>query len=360
MKEIGTVISTQEGPNSSEFWFVINDNKGIPVRKGEFIQLNFDKGLLICRVDEVIKDNKYYSRPDSVVEYEKSGKPLAEQFPVERWEYITARASALGVFKDGLQKRSTFPVSPGEKIYKADGKILSDFLGFDKSGMYLGDVDFHDVEARLNLSKLFQKHLAILALSGAGKSYTTSVLIEEILDRPEELGKPAVVIFDPHGEYVGFGDDKNHVMKVKIVDGRKVSIAVKNLGVQTFSELIPQITGVQERELSYVIKKIKESRKPYTLFNVIDEVERSVKNLKTKESLISWLNRLNYTGLFKSQDDPRIEDVAKSGQLTIFDLSEITSIREKQIIVTYFARRLFNLRKRKKIPPFIMIVEEAH
>lgn len=34
------VISSIESSNSTEFWFVINDNKGIPVRKGQFIQTN--------------------------------------------------------------------------------------------------------------------------------------------------------------------------------------------------------------------------------------------------------------------------------------------------------------------------------
>ncbi len=29
MQEIGTVISSVEGPNSQEFWFVLNDNKQI-------------------------------------------------------------------------------------------------------------------------------------------------------------------------------------------------------------------------------------------------------------------------------------------------------------------------------------------
>lgn len=360
MQEVGTVISTEEGPSSTELRFVINDNKSKLVRKGEFVQLAFDDGILICRVEEVLKENKYYSRPDSVVEYERSGKPMMEQFPVERWEYTIARATALGVYKDGRQKRATFPVSPGQRVLKADTEILSDFLGFDKEGIHIGNVEFHDIEAKLNISKLFQKHLAVLAMSGAGKSYTTSVLIEELLNRPKKLGKPAIIIFDPHGEYTGFSNDQDYTIETKVIDGSNLSIAAKNLSIQTFSELIPKMTGVQERELGIIIKKIKETKRHYTLFDVIEEVEKCVKVLKTKESLVSWLNKLNYTGLFKSDDNPRIEDIAKLGQLAVFDLSGITNVTEKQIIVAYFARRLFNLRRSKKIPPFVMIVEEAH
>ena len=101
MQEVGTVISTEEGPSSMEFNFVINENKGMLVRKGEFIQLVFDEGILVCRIEEITKDNRYYSRPDSVAEYEKQGNPLSEQFPVDRWEYVVARAITLGVYKNG-------------------------------------------------------------------------------------------------------------------------------------------------------------------------------------------------------------------------------------------------------------------
>lgn len=34
MQEIGTVITFEQGPNSNDFWFVLNDNKGIPTRTG--------------------------------------------------------------------------------------------------------------------------------------------------------------------------------------------------------------------------------------------------------------------------------------------------------------------------------------
>ena len=51
MQEIGTIISTLEGPNSSQFSFVIKEAKvGIPVHKGQFVQLETEEGLMIARV----------------------------------------------------------------------------------------------------------------------------------------------------------------------------------------------------------------------------------------------------------------------------------------------------------------------
>ncbi|MCK4496615.1 MAG: ATP-binding protein, partial [Candidatus Aenigmarchaeota archaeon] len=48
------------------------------------------------------------------------------------------------------------------------------------------------------------------------------------------------------------------------------------------------------------------------------------------------------------------------GRLSVIDLSETTNLFKKQVIVTHFARRLFNARRRDEIPPFLLVVEESH
>jgi hypothetical protein len=48
------------------------------------------------------------------------------------------------------------------------------------------------------------------------------------------------------------------------------------------------------------------------------------------------------------------------GQISIIDLSDIQSIRKKQIICAHLARKAFELRKDQKIAPFLLIVEESH
>ena len=215
MQEIGTVISFN-GPTSSEFWFVLNNTQEMPIRKGQFIQLHTKEGLLVARVAEILKTNRYYTRAESVSEYERSGRPLIEQFPVDRWEYLVAQAIPLGVYVNGEQRRVSFPPSPGDKVYPTDKSVLVDFFGLDKTGINIGKIEFHDLDARLNLTRLLQKHLAILAISGAGKSYLASVLIEELLDRPKELGQPAIIVVDPHGEYFGFVEDGNYITRTKV------------------------------------------------------------------------------------------------------------------------------------------------
>jgi len=361
MQEIGTVISTLEGPSSSEFCFVIKDLKGIPIRKGQFVQLQTEEGLLIARVSEIIKTNRYFMRAESVSEYEKSGRPLMEVFPVDRWEYLVAQATALGIYSDGMQKRVSFPTSPGQKVFVVDEKILFNFLGLDQErGLAVGEVEFHNIGTRLNLTKLFQKHCAILSQTGFGKSHLVSVLIEEILERKEEFGRPAVIVVDPHGEYIGFGKDEKFITKTKVFDENNISIATYKLSANQICEFQPFISYVERRELSKITQKMREGKKIYDLNELIAEVEISEIKPVTKAPLVAWLSDLNSTKLFKNLDSPDVQELAVNGQLTVLDLSEFVHLRDRQVIVSNLARKLFAARRENKIPPFILIVEEAH
>ena len=168
-----------EGPSTRKFSFVINI--GVMVRRGQFIQLRTEEGDLIGRVSDVYKTNRYFMRPESVKEYQSSGNSMEDIFPVSDWEYLVADVNALGVYKNPGFSDSLFPPSPGSRVLEPDPDVLTSFFGLDKSGLHMGTIPHHDIRASINFTRMLQKHVAILAISGAGKSYLTSVLMEEIL-----------------------------------------------------------------------------------------------------------------------------------------------------------------------------------
>ncbi len=360
-KNIGTVISSFEGPSTYRFDFVIKDETDkIPVHKGQFIQLDTEEGILVGRVDEVIKTNRYFMQAESVSEYEKAGKPLMDMFPVDRWEYLVAKTTPLGVYSDSILKRVTYPPSPGSNVQEINKDVLFNFLGLDKKGLNLGKIAFHDLDAKINLTKLFHKHLAILAISGAGKSHLVSVFLEELLERSEDMGKPAIIVVDPHGEYVGFEEDNNYSKRTKVFGENNINISASSLSPYQITEFLPQISPVQKRELIKIIDNLRRKRKFYNFKDLMKEIEETEIKKVTKDTLISWISNLSMTKLFTRSDSPAIQDLAKPGQLSIIDLSKFIRLNEKQIIVTYFARKLFNARHNEKIPPFILVIEEAH
>jgi len=372
-REIGTVVCTGNGPSAAEFSFVVtNTSMSVPVRTGQFVEVKTDEGLMIAQITEIVKTNRYFMHAEAVREYEKGGKPLTTIFPVDKWEYIIAKAKPLAISVNGQLERVTFPPSPGEKVKIADRDTLAKFLGLDlENGIELGMVRYHNIPAKLNLTKLLQKHLAILAISGAGKSYLASVLTEELLLRDSSKGRVAVVIVDVHGEYVSFAEkaEGNDYVdfsdKVSVFKSSFFQIAVPQISERMFGEFQPQISPIQIRELGRILKNLKtkmyKTGIPYSLQDIIEEVEHDDKiSPRTKEALLGWLYDLEDTGLFGPVESPNLENIVKLGHATIIDLSETISLRKKQILVSYIARRLFDMRKQEKIPPFVLILEEAH
>jgi DNA helicase HerA-like ATPase len=117
---------------------------------------------------------------------------------------------------------------------------------------------------------------------------------------------------------------------------------------------------VERRELNKIIEKLRAEKNVYDMDDLIDAVERSEIKPNTKTPLVAWLSDLNSTKLFSNVDSPALEELAVAGQLSVLDLSDFIHLRDKQIVVTHIAKKLFEARRANKIPPFIFIVEESH
>jgi DNA helicase HerA-like ATPase len=356
MQDYGTVISTFEGPSSRKFSFVINQD--IIVRRGQFVQLDTEDGKLIGRVSDVIKTNRYFMRPESVKEYESHGSTMNEIFPSEDWEYLVANVNALGIAQDNTFSPSTFPPSPGTKVSEPDEAVLEKFFGFDGKGIHLGDLQHHKVPVKLNATRLLQKHMAILAISGAGKSFLSAVLIEELLSRKPEEGQLAIIVIDTHGEYTSFAEDPAYAHMTKVFPVGDIQIGLPNLG-DHIGEFLPELSGVQLRELKKVMHGMKD--KHYGLPDLAKAVEENegVKTA-TKEILATTLDELRRHGIFGVADYPHIDELARQGGLSVIDLSKTTNLHTKQMVAAYIARKLFRLRCSGSIPPFLLVLEEAH
>ena len=117
-EQLGTIVSNLEGPSPSTVSFVINNGKA---HKGMFAELEYSEGLMMLLVEDVIKTNRYFERPDSV---KVMGAELEKNFPASEWEFLIAKARPLGVFTETLVNRPTFPPSPGTKVFVADNERI--------------------------------------------------------------------------------------------------------------------------------------------------------------------------------------------------------------------------------------------
>src|ERR671915_50586 len=93
-----------------------------------------------------------------------------------------------------------------------------------------------EVPVVLSIKDVVSTHLAILASTGAGKSYTAGVLVEELM-RP--YNRASVLIVDPHGEYDTLrsiegdarfhSDDGSYHPEVKIFTHDRIRVRVSTL-----------------------------------------------------------------------------------------------------------------------------------
>jgi DNA helicase HerA-like ATPase len=354
-----------------EFAFVLEGGpREIIARRGEFISIVTDAGTVIARVQDLVRTNRYYQHAEAVREYQSRGEPLRSIFPTDRWQYTVAKARVLGLWSNDRTIRPYFAVSPGAVVRRVDEDVLSSFLKLDsEKGLHLGQLAYQNVDFTPSLDKLLSKHLAILAMSGAGKSYFVSVLLEELLSRPKKRGRLSVVVIDVHGEYTylkditpeALGLQKGH-FEVEHIRGSHFQIPVQTLSAEAIGSLVSDMSSVQVRDLRRVISEMKNKLKEgYTLSDVVEYVQNDEKISKnTREALTGWLINLDETRLFGKEAVPNITNIVRPGKITLIDLSDFVSLKKKQIIVSFLASELLYLRRRETIPPFLLVLEEAH
>ncbi len=365
MRELGTVIASLEGPTTQALDFVVTSPE---VRRGQFVCCNTELGTTVALITDLQRANRYFERAESVSAYEKNGgKSIFAELPTSEWEYVIARCRVFGAWGERGLTRSTFPAAPGAKVIEAGAELLKKFLQLDDKGLELGVIEQHQLPARISLTGLLNKHLGLLGLSGSGKSNAASVLIEELLDRKREAGRLAVVVFDVHGEYACFGDRRrnpDYADKTTVVNARQLQIAFHKIKPGLLAEISPDMSATQVRELAKIISAMKKAmavgEKAYGLKDVMQAVAVSPLKENVKAPLLAWLGSLRGLKLFGRADYPDVKEFVKPGRLVVFDLSQITSQKKKQVIVAYFAKKLFALRQNQKIPPVLLLVEEAH
>src|SRR5579859_2632793 len=95
------------------------------------------------------------------------------------------------------------PLEPGAKVYGVDFEFLRQFYEYSpETNIRLGNLVGYErgdniVPVYVDVNRIVTEHLAVLAMTGAGKSYTIGRIIERMLVE----SNASIVVFDPHGEY---------------------------------------------------------------------------------------------------------------------------------------------------------------
>jgi len=207
-------------------------------------------------------------------------------------------------------------------------------------------------------------------------SYSVGVLLEELIS----LGVP-VVILDPHGEYNSIKhpnkhpEDKKYLKTYDVTSKgfaknlREYSLNPElnpetaqiklNVPNDTFSlvEALPfKVSPAQKGLLYNIVNDLVERKKQFSFRDLRKEIEFSESSAKWR--LIGGLQSLEKSGLFSFSPTPA-SDLVKSGQMTIINFRG-ASIENQEVVAQSLLTNLFTQRKLENIPPFFLIIEEAH
>jgi DNA helicase HerA-like ATPase len=176
-------------------------------RRGEFVRIAHQERRSEAKTDVL---GRIVSLSRSNIMYtEAMGEGISEVelLPTTRLsgETVYGRVELVG-YKEpstGEIRIPRRPLDPGAKVYGVDYEFLTQFYDFSEdTSIHLGNLVGYEkgetiVPIYLDANTLATEHLAILAMTGAGKSYTVGRIIERLVG----LMNGSVIVFDPHGEY---------------------------------------------------------------------------------------------------------------------------------------------------------------
>ncbi len=305
------------------------------------------------------------------IHHAEYGFVLGQIRELERTENETIALCLIIGYKDedGRVRGIRTPFAPGTEILEADDQFITQIIDIGKQGAYLGKLEGKDIAVNMDLQKVMTRHLAVLAKSGAGKSYTVGCLVEEIMEKRVPL-----LVIDPHGEYSSMKEPayenrellarwklepRGYSMNIQEygdprlkADVRPLKLSEKMSSYELMKLLPVQLSNTQEAMLFSIVKDLEE----VNFDNIILHLEQL--NSPSKWTLIDTLLYLRDLKLFSPAPTP-LNELITPGKCTVLNLKGITP-EVQDVIVAKLLKDLFLARKQERIPPFFCVIEEAH
>jgi DNA helicase HerA-like ATPase len=297
----------------------------------------------------------------------------------------------------------TYPVKPSADVFYPRGDDVLRLLTGESGGsggpprLRVGSLIARDeVEVSLSAQHVVSRHLAILAMTGGGKTVAARRIIRELM----KLRYP-LVIFDPHGDYLGLFEKRKlfpsstirilfPMIRVRkdnvgiigdLIDkmGRKLTEAQQQFYVYLlndteFGETESATTYIQRLiDRAGAIASLDKNHKPPELADIrgmtMNAVRRSLEFVKENLTQMERNNaRLRAHQRFKDYEfhempDPSDapDEIIAPGLVSIFYLAGYDHLNQSAI-VSIVLEALFSHRSTLQgvIPPFQAIIEEAH
>jgi DNA helicase HerA-like ATPase len=404
------LTGTVKGPGllPHEYLFITRDNK--KTRIGEFVYYEAEVGDGRRQIVGTINSRRLVRNlPDTFLA--DPGTPPSSVssligLDADALEIYEITVSTVGYFSTRLNDfvNPRIPPQPGDPIYLASSETLSRMLSPRQAAQpgsaHIGSLltrEPGEVPIVLSVKDVVSTHLAILASTGSGKSYTAGVLVEELM---QSHNRASVLIVDPHGEYHTmqaiqgedqFAGDDGYRPEVKIFTPDKIKVRFSTLTEADVKYLLPEGTsdkmlhflGQAFRSLNDQLKAEGKRDYLYSYYDLRDHVQKQQfgkegenagdgGNVSSIQGLL-WRLDARFDrpdGIFSADEHIPLQDMFRPGRCTILQLSDIEQ-HEQQVIVGTLLRRVNKARMmtvREEATsgenflnyPVFTLLEEAH
>ncbi len=309
----------------------------------------------------------------------------------------------LGYFDDRMRAFVNPRISPrvGWPIYLASDEMLGTVLNKLEAGE-VGSVHIGSLLSRgrdavpvvLAGRDFTSTHLAIVASTGAGKSYLAAVIVEELM-KPHN--RACVLIVDPHAEYDTLADMTRHPAfrasdgyepVVRILRPSDVHVRFSTLRLGDLRYLIDMtdrmefVLGQAHRALTR--RKAQEAGQgdQWTPDDLIREIQKFAAQKKEEDDATDFRSSagalewrieqlIRNAQILDATRHLDLRALFQPGQCTVLQLDEVDQ-REQQVVVAVLLRRLYQARQdtdRGRVQarnelylpyPAFVLLEEAH
>lgn len=389
---VGTVV--EPGDEVGQFVFAAPDEQ--KVSTGEFVAYNHsvndsDDEVVIARVTNRERvaglPSSFMTNPD--VDAGRVATALGAE--ADGGELYRITAEVIGYYDPDFKSFRNPRQLPdtGTQLHRAPGEMLEVVIpnvtpptlrdeddhdpGMARMGRLLNRAD-EEVTVELPVNDVAATHLAILASTGSGKSYTASVLLEEML---KPATRASVLVFDPHGEYKTLDQMCDH-RAFEGADGYRPTVEIRKpdqlsvkLADLTYADF-RSILNPTERMSSVLSDAYDDLRgeDSFTAKNLEEACHRNHPN--GEASGLKWrINRnLRQSDFFDAYDQLDLDTLVNPGQVTVLRMDGL-SRRDQQVMAAVLLRKLYEGREAVVVGdpddvrtpikhPVFTLFEEAH
>jgi DNA helicase HerA-like ATPase len=337
-------------------------------RVGEYVSLAYDEKTVLGMIESLARGS--VSINDEI--YDPATVEKIKEIEGDD-HYIRGTVTILGDINTPEMTIPRTPAPPGTVVKIANSKILENVFKIDAEGLELGNLITEDnVRVAVDINKMITRHLAILAMTGAGKSNTVAVLTDGLLKV-----NGSILFFDMHSEYVNarFENGEVNLIEAKV-----------NPQYLSFYELarlanISSKAYIQERIFRNVhTETMREIRKNnISARDFFDHIKKRLEEILSsdddnrykddKKSITAVLNKvINLERQYGNILDFNAADIVEKIETNSANIIDLGSVDEyaSDILVSHVLEKV--LKKRKdflrsqnglEFPVFI-VLEEAH